>query len=71
MLSKSLSSRTSSAFHRHLVGGLFGTIWNQAEDDLVKADHIAVIEYSFPRTTLCEDARHLGAVGSQTGAPAA
>ena len=33
-----------------LFGGLFKSIWNQAEDDLVNADHIAIIGYSFPRT---------------------
>jgi hypothetical protein len=33
-----------------MFGELFRKIWSQAEDDLAKADHIAVIGYSFPRT---------------------
>ena len=33
-----------------LFGGLFKSIWSQAENDLVNADHIAIIGYSFPRT---------------------
>lgn len=33
-----------------LFGELFKSIWNQAEEDLVSADHIAIIGYSFPRT---------------------
>lgn len=33
-----------------LYGGLFGELWNAAEDGLAQADEIIVIGYSFPRT---------------------
>ncbi len=36
----------------NMFGTLFSTMWKEAEDYLVKADEIAIIVYSFPRTDL-------------------